>query len=130
MVVGLLGGSYPALYLSSFNPIDILKGSLAKGSSNVTLRRVLVVTQFSIAMIMLICTWVVYDQLNYLEKKDLGFDKQEVLSIAANSNKDIRGQIGNLKNELRKNPQVLSVSCVTGRSGSGDQLQPVFDAYE
>ena len=119
LIVGLLGGSYPALYLSSFNPIDILKGSLAKGSSNVALRRVLVVTQFSIAMIMLICTWVVYDQLNYLEKKDLGFDKQEVLSIAANSNKDIRGQIGNLKNELRKNPQVLSVSSAQAVPGQG-----------
>jgi putative ABC transport system permease protein len=119
LIVGLLGGSYPALYLSSFNPIDILKGSLAKGSSNVALRRVLVVTQFSIAMIMLICTWVVYGQLNYLEKKDLGFDKQEVLSIAANSNKDIRGQIGNLKNELRKNPQVLSVSSAQAVPGQG-----------
>ena len=119
LIVGLLGGSYPALYLSSFNPIEILKGSLAKGSSNVTLRRVLVVTQFSIAMIMLICTWVVYDQLNYLEKKDLGFDKQEVLSISANSNKDLRGQIGNLKNELRKNPQVLSVSAAQAVPGQG-----------
>jgi len=119
VIVGLLGGSYPALYLSSFNPIEILKGSLAKGSSNVALRRVLVVTQFSIAMIMLICTWVVYGQLNYLEKKDLGFDKQEVLSIAANSNKDIRGQIGNLKNELRKNPQVLSVSSAQAVPGQG-----------
>ncbi|HXO74762.1 MAG TPA: FtsX-like permease family protein, partial [Puia sp.] len=119
LTVGLLGGSYPALYLSSFNPIDILKGSLAKGSSNVILRRILVVTQFSIAMIMLICTWVVYDQLNYMEKKDLGFDKQEVLSISANSNKDIRGQIGNLKNELRKNPQVLSVSAAQAVPGQG-----------
>jgi putative ABC transport system permease protein len=117
LVVGLLGGSYPALYLSSFNPIDILKGSLSKGSSNVTLRRILVVTQFSIAMVMLICTWVVYNQLDYLHKKDLGFNKQEVLSIAANGNKDIRGQISNLKNELRKNPQILSVSSAQAVPG-------------
>lgn len=119
LVVGLLGGSYPALYLSSFNPIDILKGGLSKASSNVTLRRILVVTQFSIAMVMLICTWVVYNQLNYLRNKDLGFDKQEVLSIAANSNKDIRGQISNLKNELRKNPQILSVSSAMAVPGQG-----------
>ena len=117
LVVGLLGGSYPALYLSSFNPIDILKGSLSKGSSNVTLRRILVVTQFSIAMVMLICTWVVYGQLQYLRDKDLGFNKQEVLSITANANKDIRGQIGNLKNELRKNPQILSVSSAQAVPG-------------
>lgn len=119
VVVGLLGGSYPALYLSAFNPIDILKGSLSKGSSNVTLRRVLVVTQFSIAMVMLICTWVVYGQLDYLRKKDLGFDKQQVLSIRVNADRDVRGQISSLKNELRKNPKVLSVSSASAVPGDG-----------
>lgn len=117
LFVGLLGGSYPALYLSSFNPIDILKGSLSKGSSNVTLRRVLVVIQFSIAIVMLICTWVVYGQLTYLRNKDLGFNKNEILSITANSNKDIRGQISTLKNEMRENPQVLSVSSAQAVPG-------------
>jgi putative ABC transport system permease protein len=63
LFVGLVGGSYPAFYLSKFNPIDVLKGSLAKGSSNATLRLVLVVVQFTISMIMIICTWVVYNQL-------------------------------------------------------------------
>ena len=72
LFVGLLGGSYPAFYLSKFNPVNVLKGSLSKSSSNVTLRRVLVVVQFSISMIMLICTWVVYGQLKYLRNKDLG----------------------------------------------------------
>src|SRR5258708_7171611 len=62
--VGLVGGSYPALYLSKFNPVSILKGSLSKSSSNSTLRRVLVVIQFSISIIIRICTWVVYVQLN------------------------------------------------------------------
>src|SRR6478735_3609231 len=56
--VGLVGGSYPAFYLSSFNPVNILKGSLSKSSSNTSLRRILVVVQFTISMIMLICTWV------------------------------------------------------------------------
>src|SRR6185436_14052379 len=59
--IGLVGGSYPAFYLSKFNPVSVLKGSLSKGSSNVTLRRALVVVQFSIYMIMLICTWIVYE---------------------------------------------------------------------
>src|SRR5690606_11445265 len=88
--VGLLGGSYPAFYLSKFNPVNILKGSLSKSSSNATLRRALVVVQFSISMIMLICTWVVYNQLQYLRNIDLGFDKEQVMNLAARSNRDLR----------------------------------------
>ncbi len=116
--VGLVGGSYPALYLSKFNPISILKGSLSKSSSNVTLRRVLVVTQFSIAMIMLICTWIVYAQLQYLREKDLGFNKEMVLSLQANANRDIRGQILAFKNDLKNNPQVTAVSTSQNIPGS------------
>ncbi|MGC4035874.1 MAG: ABC transporter permease [Chitinophagaceae bacterium] len=118
LFVGFGGGSYPAFYLSKFNPINILKGSLSKGSSNATLRRVLVVVQFSISMIMLICTWVVYGQLKYLRNKDLGFNKEQVLSLQANSNNDIRSKVLAFKNEVRKNPQVLSVSTSQNTPGS------------
>ncbi len=73
LFTGLIGGSYPAFYLSGFQPVSILKGALSKASGNVTLRRTLVVLQFSISMIMLICTWVVYSQLAYLRKERCGF---------------------------------------------------------
>jgi putative ABC transport system permease protein len=115
--VGLAGGSYPAFYLSKFNPIQILKGNLSKGASNVTLRRVLVVVQFSISMIMLICTWVVYNQLNYLRKVDLGFDKEQVLSLRANTGRDIRGDVRAFTEAIRKNPQVLSISTAESPPG-------------
>jgi len=118
LFVGLLGGSYPAFYLAKFNPVSILKGSLSKSSSNVMLRRVLVVVQFSISMIMLICTWVVYGQLKYLRKVDLGFNKEQVMSIAVNSNEDVRGKILAFKNELRKQPPVLAVSTAQNTPGS------------
>ncbi|HVU56978.1 MAG TPA: ABC transporter permease [Puia sp.] len=118
--VGFVGGSYPAFYLSGFNPISILKGKLSKGSSNVTLRRVLVVVQFSISMIMLICTWVVYGQLHYLRTRDLGFDKHQVLSMVANTNNDIRSKIQAFQDEARRNPNVISVSTSQATPGSGN----------
>ncbi|HTI10457.1 MAG TPA: ABC transporter permease [Puia sp.] len=121
--VGLVGGSYPAFYLAKFNPIDILKGSLSKGSSNSTLRRALVVVQFSISMIMLICTWVVYGQLKFLRNKDLGFDKAQVLSLSANANRDIRSSILAFTNETRKNPNVLAVSTAEATPGKGINFQ-------
>lgn len=119
LFVGLVGGSYPALYLSTFNPVNILKGSLSKSSSNAVLRRVLVVVQFSISMVMLICTWVVYGQLKYLRNADLGFNKEQVLSVAANADSDIRDKILAFKNAVRNNPQVLSISTSQNTPGSG-----------
>jgi putative ABC transport system permease protein len=117
LFVGLVGGSYPALYLSKFDPIHILKGNLSKGSSNVTLRRVLVVTQFSIAMIMLICTIIVYRQLSYLRNVDLGFDQARVATITVNSNRDVRSQILAFRNEMRKDPRILSISTAQAVPG-------------
>ena len=72
LFTGLVGGSYPAFYLSAFKPVGILKGALSKASGNISLRRTLVVLQFSISMIMLICTWVVYSQLVVPAKKRSG----------------------------------------------------------
>jgi len=119
LFVGIVGGSYPAFYLSKFSPVNVLKGNLSKGSSNVTLRRALVVIQFSISMIMLICTWIVYAQLQYLRNKDLGFNKEQVLTVSANSNKDLTSNIRSFKNEIRTNPHVLSASTSQGVPGGG-----------
>ena len=117
LFTGLVGGSYPALYLSGFNPISILKGSLSKASGNVNLRRTLVVLQFSIAMIMLICTWVVYSQLSYLRKKDLGFNKAQVMMVTVNTGQDERGKINSMNNEFRSLPGIKEVG--TGNSYPG-----------
>ena len=123
LFIGLVGGSYPAFYLSKFNPVNILKGSLSKGSSNVGLRRTLVVVQFSISMIMLICTWIVYNQLSYLRNIDLGFNKERVLVATANANNDIRSKILSFKNEMRNNSRVAGVSTSQAVPGGAVNFQ-------
>jgi putative ABC transport system permease protein len=118
ILVGLLGGAYPAFYLSRFNPVSVLKGSFSRGSGHTTLRRILVVTQFSISMCMLICTWVVHDQLQYLREKDLGFNKDQVMTLNINGNSNTGGRISSFVNELKKNPDFRAVSTSSSVPGS------------
>ena len=86
LFIGIVGGSYPAFYLSSFNPVQVLKGKLATKGGSVVFRKVLVVLQFGISIFMLISTLVVYDQLQYMRNKDLGFDKEHVVRLNLNVN--------------------------------------------
>ncbi|MBX2933825.1 MAG: ABC transporter permease [Ferruginibacter sp.] len=80
-IVGLLAGSYPALYLSKFKPIAVLKNNLHTGFKKSSLRNVLVVFQFAISIMIIIGTIIVYSQLHYIQTKQLGFNKDQVLII-------------------------------------------------
>jgi putative ABC transport system permease protein len=78
-VIGIISGIYPALFMSSFNPSKVLKGMLKVGGGGVSFRKFLVVTQFSISIILIVATTVVFQQLQYMQKKSLGFSKDHIL---------------------------------------------------
>ncbi len=122
LFTGLVGGSYPAFYLSGFKPVGILKGALSKASGNINLRRTLVVLQFSVSMIMLICTWVVYSQLSYLRKKDLGFSKEQVMTVTVNTGEDERNKIAAMNNDFRSLRGIKAVGTGYGYPGGNNNL--------
>ena len=81
LIIGALAGSYPALFLSGFKPIEVLKGKLASGFKGGMLRNFLVVFQFSISIFLIIGTLVIYNQLKYIQNKDLGYNRNQVFTV-------------------------------------------------
>jgi len=80
-LVGLLAGIYPSVFLSSFNPIKVLKGSPETGSNKTSLRNVLIIFQFFVSTALIAATIIIYEQLHYMQNKKLGYDKEQVLFI-------------------------------------------------
>jgi len=110
VLTGLISGSYPALYLSSFNPVKVIKGTIFSDSKSRSsgIRKGLVVTQFSVSIILLICTIFVFKQLDLIRSKDIGFDKENIIYTALRG--DIRENYEPLKRELLQNPDVMNVA--------------------
>jgi putative ABC transport system permease protein len=106
---GLLAGSYPSFYLSSLKAQDVIKGAINKNPGNAGFRRVLVIFQFSLSIMLIICTLVVGNQLIYLQNKNLGYNKENIGYFLFDTNpRD--PQLETFKKELSNNPDIVSVT--------------------
>lgn len=108
LITGVISGSYPALYLSSFRPVAVLKGTFKEANALITPRKLLVVVQFTFAVVLIICTIIIRQQLQYAQDRDMGYKKDNLVYTFMSG--DIAKNYKSIKNELLSSGAVTSVS--------------------
>ncbi len=119
LFLGLLSGSYPALVFSAFKPAAVLKGSFKSGSKGVLLRKIFVVTQFVVTVVLGTGIVIVYAQLSFMKHMDLGYDREALLYVKQNGNREVVNGFGPFKNELTASPLISGVTTSGGSLNSG-----------
>jgi len=129
-ITGFLAGCYPAFYLSSFTPVKVLKGFSNSGKGSLSIRKLLVVFQFSLSIVMIIGATIVYSQIQYMKNKPLGFDKNNLLQLPLEGEFANPGKVEILKAALKKENVIVSGTeyaadfTANGGSISGDFSWP------
>lgn len=108
LVVGLISGVYPALYLTSFNPALVLKGEVTRGKGASTFRKILIVVQFAISMALIAGTIIVYKQLHYMQNQDLPYEEENIVHFR--ENKEIREKYDDFRHQLLSYPEIEQVA--------------------
>jgi putative ABC transport system permease protein len=127
VMIGVFAGSYPAFYLSSFIPYEVLKGKIQTGGSQLSIRKFLVIFQFVISILLIICTMVIYKQITYLRNRDLGFNQEQVVVISMKDDK-VREQFDVIRSSLLAHPGIIKVAGAS--SIPGGQFNQNSISYE
>lgn len=123
-IVTLLAGLYPALFQSGLNPLSLLKSKIQLGRGNISLRRSLVVFQFMISIVLIAATIIIYQQMQYVNNKDMGFDKEKLVVIDINSGA-VRRSAATIKDEFAKLSTVKSVAVTSTVPGAWKTIPSV-----
>jgi putative ABC transport system permease protein len=125
MLVGILSGSYPALFLSAYKPIRVLKGDAFRGGSRSLFRNAMVVVQFVISVFLIFSTLAIYRQLDFLQNKDIGIKKEGVVVLPLRGS-ELTGKYKNIRDEMRLLPGVEDVSASSAYLGSFEQRRTYY----